>query len=146
MPLHRGQCLCGAVGFAFSTPALRAYQCHCSVCRKASGSAYSTTLLAPENLFSWVRGTEYVLSYARNNGYRVNFCSTCGSPVPNKFRNFPLISVPVGSLDGTSDIEVVASIFLGSRAAWDTKRLQEKQFAEMPSLDEMLALLHADAA
>lgn len=143
MPTHRGRCSCGAVEFAFSTDALRAYQCHCSICRKSSGSAYSTTLMAPESNFSWARGTEYVSSYAKENGYKVNFCSCCGSPVPNKFRNFPLFSVPAGSLEGTPDIEVVAKIFLGSRAAWDKDQFQGKCFAEMPSLNKMLELLHA---
>ena len=146
MPALRGQCSCGAVEFEFSTDALRAYQCHCSICRKASGSAYSTTLMAPESKFSWVRGMEYVSSYAKENGYKVNFCSRCGSPVPNKFRNFSLYSVPVGSLEGTPNIEVVAKIYLGSRATWDKDQFQGKRFVEMPSsLNEMLELLHAHA-
>jgi len=144
MPTLRGHCSCGAVEYEFSTDSLRAYQCHCSICRNASGSAYSTTLMAPESKFTWIRGTEYVSSYAKENGYKVNFCSRCGNPVPNKFRNFPLYSVPVGGLEGTADIEVVAKIYLGSRAAWDKDQFQGKSFVEMPSfLETMLELLHA---
>lgn len=141
----RGRCSCSAVEFKFSTDALYAYQCHCSICRKASGSAYSSTLMAPENTFSWVHGTEFVSSYSKESGYKVNFCSRCGSPVPNKFRNFPLFSVPVGSIEGSPDIKIVAKLFLGSRAVWDTNQFDGKHFIEMPLLKEMLELLHVQA-
>lgn len=141
MPELYGQCSCGAVEFKFSTDALRAYQCHCSICRKASGSSYSTTLMAPESNFVWLGGMDSISSYAKENGYKVNFCSQCGNPVPNKFRDFALFSVPVGSLKGDPDITIVAKLYLGSRAKWDKEQFDGKCYAEMPSLNEMLELL-----
>lgn len=137
-----GQCSCGSVGYKLSIDSLLAYQCHCSICRKATGSAFSTTLMAPEAGFAWLRGKELISSYAKDNGYKVNFCSRCGSPVPNKFRGFPLLSVPVGSIDGNPSIKVVAQLYLGSRAKWDTGTFEGLHFDEMPSLDEMFELLH----
>ena len=137
-----GQCSCGAVEFKFSTDALLAYQCHCSICRKATGSAYSTTLIVPEASFVLLRGKEKVSSYSKESGYKVNFCSCCGSPVPNIFRGFPLFSVPVGSLDDVPDIEVVVQIHLGSRAKWDKDHFEGQKFVEMPSINEMLEFLH----
>jgi hypothetical protein len=137
-----GKCSCGTVEFKFSTDALLAYQCHCSICRKSTGSAYSTTLIAPESDFVWIRGKDKVSSYSKDNGYKVNFCSCCGSPVPNIFREFPLFSVPVGSLDDAPEIEVVIQIYLGSRAKWDKDHFQEQKFVEMPSVNEMLEFLH----
>ena len=137
----RGQCSCGAVEFKFSPDSLRAYQCHCSLCQKASGSAYSTTLMAPENRFSWVRGAEHISSYEKDSGYKVSFCSRCGSPVPNKFRGLPLFSIPAGSLDGEPDLEIVAKIYLGSQVKWDNDRFNGKCFSERPSLDEVFNLL-----
>lgn len=138
-----GQCSCGAVEFKFSAKSLLAYQCHCSICRKATGSAFSTTLLAPESSFEWIRGKEKLSSYSRDSGYKVNFCSYCGNPVPNKFRNYPLYSVPAGSLDNSDDIIVAVQIYLGSRAKWDTDLNEGEQFAETPAINEMLELLHA---
>ena len=137
-----GQCSCGTVRFMFETEELKAYQCHCSVCRKATGSAYSTTLMAPENRFSWVSGKDSVSSYSKENGYKINFCSKCGSPVPNIFRNFPLYSVPVGNIDNENNINVVVQIFLGSKAKWDKNELDGEQFSEIPSLDKMMEYLH----
>lgn len=137
-----GQCSCGAVRFKFETEELKAYQCHCSVCRKATGSAYSTTLMAPESGFHWASGKDSISSYSKKNGYKINFCSICGSPIPNKFRNFPLYSVPVGSIDNENNINVVVQIFLGSKAKWEKNELDGEQFSEMPSLDEMMEYLH----
>ena len=137
-----GQCSCGTVKFEFDIEELLAYQCHCSICRKISGTAYTTTLMAPEKEFVWVRGLEFISSYAKDNGYKTSFCSRCGSPVPNKFRDFPLYSVPVGCLDGIPDITIVAKIYFGSKAKWDEDQFSGKRFSDMPSLSDMLGLLH----
>jgi hypothetical protein len=136
-----GQCSCGAIGYKFSAKSLIAYQCHCSICRKATGSAFSTTLLVPERAFTWLRGEKGISSYAKENGYKVNFCSCCGSPVPNKFRDFSLLCVPVGSIDGAPHIDVAVQLYLGSRAQWDSDTLTGRQFHEMPRLDEVLEFL-----
>ena len=141
-PPVRGQCSCGAIKFKFSPESLLAYECHCSICRKATGSAFSTTLMAPESGFSWIHGEDRVSSYSKEGGYRVSFCSHCGSPVPNKFRTFPLYSVPAGSIDGSPDINVIVKLHLGSRAQWDKDNFEGKRFLEMPTLNEMLELLH----
>jgi len=141
-----GQCSCGSVAYRFTADKLIAYQCHCSICRKVTGSAFSTTLMAPERSFSWLRGEDLVSSYAKENGYRNNFCSRCGSPVPNKFRDYPLFNVPVGSIESGPPVEIAAQIFMGSRAHWDSSALGGRQYDEMPSLDEMLELLGITAS
>ena len=145
MTVLLGQCSCGSVGFSFSADSLLAYQCHCSICRKATGSAFSTTLMAPESSFVWTRGEERVSSYSKEGGYKVSFCSRCGSPVPNKFRNFPLYSVPAGSTDGQPDIRVVVKLHLDSRAQWDKDNFEGERFPKMPTLNEILKLLHVQA-
>ena len=142
MSLIHGQCSCGVVEFEFSTDTLLAYQCHCSICRKATGSAFSTTLITSESNFVWIRGKEKVSSYAKKSGYKTQFCSHCGSPVPNKFRGYPLFSVPVGSLDGLPDIKIVVQLHLSSRARWDKDYFEGQKFIEMPTIHEMLAFLH----
>ena len=40
-----GSCLCGAVRFEVEGDATELYQCHCSLCRKSTGSAAVTALL-----------------------------------------------------------------------------------------------------
>jgi hypothetical protein len=97
--------------------------------------------MAPETGFQWLRGEALVASHMKEGGYRLDFCSKCGSPVPNKFRGFPLFSVPVGSIEGEADISVAVQLHLSSRAKWDKPSSGGRHFDEMPSLDEMLELL-----
>lgn len=145
MPLLYGQCSCGSVAFKFSSDAVRAYQCHCSICRKATGSAFSTTVMAPEAYFEWTHGQEIITSYSKKSGYKVSFCSRCGSPVPNKFRGLPLYTVPAGSLEDSGALEIVVHLHLGSKAAWDLNPVTGHQFNEIPSLQTVLELLHAES-
>ena len=43
----RGSCLCGGVRFEVRPPFLRANHCHCSRCRKHSGTAVCTQARVP---------------------------------------------------------------------------------------------------
>jgi hypothetical protein len=97
--------------------------------------------MAPEQDFVWSEGTERVSSYSRETGYKINFCSCCGSPVPNKFRDLPLYSIPLGTLDNEPIIKVVVQIYLGSKAKWEKEQLEGRQYVEMPPIEEMLAFL-----
>lgn len=143
MKLHNGQCSCGSVTFKFSSNTLLAYQCHCSICRRATGSAFSTTIMASETSFEWERGKDKVGTYTKESGYKVSFCTQCGSPVPNKFRGLPLYTVPAGSLDDSSSLEIVVHLHLGSQAAWDREPATGDKFDEIPSLQTVMELLHA---
>jgi len=139
-----GKCSCGVIEYQFSMTDLLAYQCHCSVCRKATGSAFSTTLMVPVMSFQWLSSESSIATYKKENEYKVSFCSMCGSPVPNMFRNFPLLSVPVGGIENSEDIVIAAQIYLGSKAEWDMGKMTGTKYEEIPSLEKMLEILHAE--
>jgi len=143
MQLRHGQCSCGSVAFNFSSDNLYAYQCHCSIGRKATGSAFSTKIMASEAGFEWAHGQEMVATYTKESGYKVSFCSHCGSPVPNKFRGLPLYTVPAGSLEDSDSLEVVVHLHLRSKVARDREPSTGHQFGEIPSLQTVLELLDA---
>jgi len=136
-----GRCSCGSVEYRFSSESLRAYQCHCTVCQKATGSAFTTTLMVSENDFSWIRGNDIISSYEKESGYRVSFCSRCGNPVPNKFRDSHLLAVPAGNIEGNPEIGILAQLYLGSRATWDHGTREGRHFDQMPTLEYMFSLL-----
>jgi len=138
----KGQCLCGTVKYRFTAEELMAYQCHCSICRKSNGTAFSTMIFAEEPHFSWLCGQELITTYAKETGFKVQFCSQCGSPVPNQFRDYPLYSIPAGSLDHHHEIEVAAQIYLDSRANWDNDFVAGHRIAGAPNIRQMLELLH----
>ena len=139
----RGKCLCESVEFEVVGIAPRLYQCHCSLCRKQGGSSSNTaTIVGAENL-RWLSGHEHVSSWVKDTGFRSDFCSKCGSPVPNPLRSTPYYWVPIGLLDSEQPLEIAAHLFVGSKALWDVIASQGTRYETAPELSEFIALLHS---
>ena len=138
----RGQCLCGQVAFEIEGDRVKLYQCHCSLCRKQSGTFSNAATVVPINNFRWLRGVELVASWQKDSGFRSHFCSNCGSPVPNPLRNTAYYWVPAGLLEDGGKLEVVAHLCVTSRASWDPSSLQGLCYDEVPDMAEFIALLH----
>lgn len=114
-----GQCLCGGVEFEVDCQRLKLYQCHCSLCRRQGGSAFNSATIVPNAKFRWRHGTELISSWTKASGFRTDFCSKCGSPLPNPLRALPYHWIPAGLLDDFGGLEVVAQVCWASRASWD---------------------------
>src|SRR4051794_11410983 len=84
MPTFRGSCLCGEVAFEVEGPFDRFLNCHCSRCRKASGTAHSCEVVVQASALRWLRGEASVSRFdlARTRSFATAFCKTCGSPMP----------------------------------------------------------------
>ena len=142
----RGQCLCGQVEFEIDGSHLKLYQCHCSLCRRQSGSSSNTSAIVGNTNFRWLRGSEFIASWKKESGFRSDFCSTCGSPLPNPLRNLPYYWVPAGLLEEYDGLEIVAQLCVTSKASWDSISPQGARHDELPKLSELVALLHATDA
>lgn len=139
----QGSCLCGDVTFEIIGNMPNLYQCHCSLCRKVSGSASSSAfILAAEN-FRWVQGEACISKYSKPSGYSSHFCSRCGCPVPNNFYG-PYYWVPAGALDGNPEIRIVAHLHMDSRSHWDTPPAEGAQYEKAPALDALIEALSRD--
>ena len=53
-----GSCLCGAVRYRVRGPFMRFVHCHCSRCRKATGSRHATNLIAEPANLEWIAGRD----------------------------------------------------------------------------------------
>ena len=138
-----GRCLCEAVSFEIVGTVPKLYQCHCSLCRKQGGSTANTaTVVAFEN-FRWLSGQERISSFVKPTGFRSDFCSTCGSTVPNPLRNTRYIWVPAGLLEGAGKLEIAVHLYVGSRASWDTVDLSGTPYETMPEMLAFIQMLHA---
>lgn len=114
----KGECLCGEVAFEIEGDLPNIYQCHCSLCRKATGSTANAASFVDVQAFSWLFGQANIRSFQKLTGYRSDFCSVCGSPVPNKLRDTDLIWIPAGLLDEATASQVAVHLHLSSSAAW----------------------------
>ena len=61
--LLTGGCLCGAVTYEVRSPFLRFAHCHCSRCRKATGTGHATNLYCAPERFTWLTGENLVTRY-----------------------------------------------------------------------------------
>lgn len=138
-----GECLCGGVAFETLGSIPKFYQCHCSLCRKQGGSSSNTATIVAAGNFRWLRGTEIISSWVKDTGFRSDFCSRCGSPVPNPLRNSPYVWVPAGLLDANAPLEICAHLFVGSKAAWDTMASPQVKYKTTPELTELIEFIHS---
>jgi hypothetical protein len=116
----RGSCLCGGVHFEVTAPFRRANHCHCSRCRKHSGTFGLTQGRVPREGFRLVAGEELIRVFRPDGGAVKAFCSVCGSSLfGGTWPDGPEVSVRLGSLDGDPEIRPQYHSFVESRAAWD---------------------------
>jgi hypothetical protein len=116
----RGSCLCGAVTYEASPPFQRMIHCHCSRCRKGTGTGHATNLIVAPTQFRWLSGEEGIKRYdlPTAKSFAKWFCGTCGCPVPRLSRASKFMVVPAGSLDAVPPLRPTDHIFWGSRAPW----------------------------
>jgi hypothetical protein len=125
-----GSCLCGAVKFEISGGFDAFFLCHCSRCRKNSGSAHGANLFASNASIAWQSGEANIASYrVPDTRHERSFCKTCGSALPGVRIGGALLVVPAGSLDGPVNIRPTAHISYASRAEWDV------DLADVPHID-----------
>ena len=128
-----GSCLCGSFQFEIDGPIGDVRLCHCAICRRANGSAYSANAKISLSRFRVVRETSPISSYESSPGARKHFCSVCGSPI------FSLVDwdadhvrIRLGTLPGDAKANVVAHVWVGSKASWDQIADDLPQFEQHP--------------
>jgi hypothetical protein len=141
----RGKCLCGEVQFALSGELPNLYQCHCSLCRKVTGSSANAAFRIDLAQLNWVKGEALVQKFESDTGFKSHFCSRCGSPLPNLTANDSAWWVPVGLLEHGEGLQVGAHVFVGSRAPWDVIVDVGEHFDEMPDAEALAVLLRRPA-
>ncbi|MCS6622528.1 GFA family protein [Roseibacterium beibuensis] len=128
-----GQCLCGAVKFRISGEFQAFFLCHCSRCRKDSGSAHSANLFSSTASLTWVSGAESIKTFQLSGTRHVKcFCSDCGSALPVSQPEVGLLVVPAGSLDSQIHIRPNAHICWSSRADWDNDLASIQRIEGLP--------------
>jgi hypothetical protein len=96
-------------------------QCHCEECRRLSGTGHTIGAM-----FAWsgmtLHGEIGEFMYHSGTGSEVTkgFCKTCGSPIFG--RNTRLadhVTVPLGSIEDTTGLNVQVVIFARDKMHWD---------------------------
>ena len=64
-----GSCLCGGVKYEIDSELPAVTNCHCSLCRKMSGSAFASGATIPTSSFRLVAGQELLKEWDSSPGY-----------------------------------------------------------------------------
>lgn len=114
-----GRCLCGGLKFQIDVGDGEIYQCHCSICRRATGSSANANLVVDSMNFQWLDEPATLSHYSVKEDWVSSFCSTCGSKAPCESSDKKFYYVPAGSLNEDHGLKVAKHIFVGSKAQWD---------------------------
>ena len=115
-----GACNCGAVSFELSVEPTELYVCHCSICRRATGSNGITVAVVANEDFRWRGGTSEITHWKKPAAdWEMWFCRQCGSPVPGH-NDAARMFIPAGLLiGGGAALKIAHHTWVGSKAAWD---------------------------
>lgn len=128
-----GTCLCSSIAYEIVGPLSQALNCHCSMCRKAQGSAFRSRASVRTADFRFTRGAELVTYYESSPGNHRGFCKVCGSPIHSRFDEHPdVLGLPLGLLDQDPGVKPRFHVFVGSKAPWHDITDDLPQFRELP--------------
>ena len=113
-----GGCLCGAVRYEIDVDALEDVSyCHCTMCRRSTGSAFIISTRAPSDKLRWTGAApkRYRSSAIAWRG----FCGECGSPICFQFVDKPeYYALAAGCLDRPQDLKPADHWGVESRIPW----------------------------
>jgi hypothetical protein len=112
-----GECFCRAVRYEVEDAFAYALNCHCSNCRRTTGSAFKPFAGIAREQFSVVRGADNLLIYGDDRAHDAH-CRGCGSLLYSVVRDGAFVHVAMGTLVDAPSIRPSAHIFVGSKAPW----------------------------
>ncbi|SMF48754.1 Uncharacterized conserved protein [Alteromonadaceae bacterium Bs31] len=115
-----GECNCGEVSYKVEGELSDVFVCHCSICRKSTGSGGIAVTLVKGSAFEWLSGKDYIVKWSKpDHDWHTFFCQICGSILPGG-NDETQIYIPVGTLSsGHENLEVAHHLYTNSKANWE---------------------------
>ena len=115
-----GGCLCGGVRYEYDGEIDEVSLCHCSMCRKAQGSAYVAVSPIDATRFRMLAG-EALLKEFRAVPHKARvFCANCGSPLYSMRDDLPGVKrLRLGTVETPFQCRNSYHTHVASKAAWE---------------------------
>lgn len=124
-----GECFCGAVTYKIEGDLNAMYYCHCSQCRKLTGSSFATNGSVDASLFSVTGGQEHLDKVPWSEHFR-HHCKKCHSWVYGESDSYPgMRFIPCGTLNEAPNRSVDHHVCVASKAQWVTINDDLPQYA-----------------
>ena len=142
-----GTCQCGEVRYKINAEPLITVACHCRDCQKLSASAFSLTMLIPEEAFELSSGTLKVFERPADRGGTAvcYFCGTCGNRVYHRNPQLPgYLRLKPGGLDDTSQILPQAHVWTSRAQPWFEFPAGVPTYETQPDVKEFMVQLKSE--
>ncbi|WP_109806747.1 GFA family protein [Sphingosinithalassobacter portus] len=121
MTARRARCRCGAVVATCAGEPIRVSVCHCSDCKRRSGSAFAAQVRFPDDAVT-IEGVTREWSCVGESGSRFThrFCDCCGVAIAYRVDAMPgVTALPIGLFDGPGTLPIPEySVFEGRKLDW----------------------------
>jgi len=127
-----GRCLCGAVTYQVADAFQYAMNCHCTDCRRTTGSAFKPFAGIAREHLTMTNGADSILIYGDAAGAHDVHCGRCGSLLFSVVREGAYVHVTLGTLTDAPSIRPSMHIFVASKAPWHEITDDLPQHARFP--------------
>jgi hypothetical protein len=114
-----GKCFCGAVQYTVGDEFVYALNCHCSNCRRTTGSAFKPFAGIARDRLRITKGEQNLMIFGEELANNTH-CKLCGSLLYSVVRDGAYVHVAMGTLVDDPTIRPSKHIFVGSKAPWFT--------------------------
>lgn len=133
-----GGCLCGGVQYEYVGKPTFMVHCHCTMCRRAIGASYSTTVRVQASNFKLLKQNSLKSYASSQNGVR-QFCGNCGANIVDKvYADKDYLYVLAGTITGNPGTNIQAHIFTNYKAPWITLNDGAPSSGEMELLTQLV--------
>jgi hypothetical protein len=131
-----GGCQCGAVRYRLNAPAKLLSHCHCSMCRKTSGTLFVTGSKVSRTALEILEGEDALTIFESSPEVYRKFCRNCGCPIVMDYlSDLDHVWLFAGTIDGGAHPghpeDGVIQVFVGSRVPWHAIPEGGRLFEEM---------------
>jgi hypothetical protein len=120
---REGGCSCGAVRFRVTGEPDRVGVCHCTTCRKETGSVIMAFAVWPRDKFMVTGETRHWQNR--------HFCPTCGSRLFEVSDDDPEVEIKLGALDDApTELRPTYELWIRRREHWLSAVPEADQFVE----------------
>ena len=114
-----GSCFCKKVQYRINSAIAMAVNCHCILCKKAGGGAFSSIAVVREEHLEFTSGEEDLTTYQLGENVTKHFCSRCGTPIFNRNSRYPgRCMVALGSLDKPATVVPSVNVHCENKLSW----------------------------
>ncbi|MFV9670306.1 GFA family protein [Pantoea sp. KXB25] len=132
----KGSCLCKKIQYECDVMEEGILNCHCHTCRKAHAAPYVPAAGVKREHFRWLKGSEYLSSYASSPDKLRHLCSLCGSNLMAERPHQGHVIVRVATLDEPPFSAAISYIWCSHDAPWLSEIQDTPYYAQWQKADD----------